>query len=149
MHCLPRFRPLCCHSSPRRGLRRAVPVIPALPPPSVPLPAVPPVPDLSISPTSPLPTIAQSPRTPVTPRRPLTRRIQTCDNYHLSSAPFSVAGASPMCVMEDEDTYAASLRAGLPSSPALKSPGAGAENEMQVDYPSPVDGAVFEWGPRN
>ncbi|RPD54741.1 hypothetical protein L226DRAFT_523022 [Lentinus tigrinus ALCF2SS1-7] len=134
---------------PRRGLRRPVPSVPALPPPSAPLPDVPPVPALSASPTSPLPTITASPVTPRTPasRPPLMHRTQTFDNYELSSSPFTVAGASPMCLAEDEDTFAAALRAGVPSSPSLLAKGR--ENDMQVDYPSPVDGAAFEWAKQN
>ena len=107
----------------------------AAPPPTAPLPALPP---LSSAPTpgSPLPSIVAS---PVTPRRPLAHRAQTFDNYALGSSPFSVAGTSPLCyVDDDEDAFAASLRAGVPSSP-------GPENAMQVDYPSPVDGGAFEW----
>ncbi|KAI0369681.1 hypothetical protein BV20DRAFT_346311 [Pilatotrama ljubarskyi] len=128
---------------PRRGLRRAAPPMPA-PPPTAPLPEVPPVPP---SPTSSrtLPTIVASPEQPTTPRRPLARRSQTCDNYDLTASPFSVAGASPMCITDEEDTFAAAC-AGLPSSPGLAP---GRENDMQVDYPSPIDGAAFEWSRRN
>ncbi|KAI0744224.1 hypothetical protein C8Q80DRAFT_1272792 [Daedaleopsis nitida] len=130
---------------PRRGLRRSVPAIPAPPPPSAPLPALP-NPGLTLSPTSPRPSL-QSPMTPLTPqsqRRPLARRTQTFDNYDLMSAPFSVAGTSPMCIAEDEDAFAAALCHG--SAPALLAASKGTENEMQVDYPSPVDGVVFDWG---
>ncbi|KAI0655893.1 hypothetical protein C8Q70DRAFT_1047052 [Cubamyces menziesii] len=123
---------------PRRGLRRAAPPMPA-PPPTAPLPAVPPVPS-SPSPSRTLPTIISE---PTTPRRPLTRRAQTCDNYDLTSSPFSIAGASPMCVTDDEDAFAAAC-AGLPSSPGFAL-GKGVENDMQVDYPSPVDHATFDW----
>ncbi|KAI0355715.1 hypothetical protein OH77DRAFT_307414 [Trametes cingulata] len=128
---------------PRRGLRRAAPPMPA-PPPNAPLPEVPPVPS---SPTTSrtLPTIVASPEQPTTPRRPLARRSQTCDNYDLTASPFTVAGASPMCVTDEEDMFAAAC-AGLPSSPGLA---LGRENDMQVDYPSPIDGAAFEWGRRN
>ncbi|KAI0762109.1 hypothetical protein BD413DRAFT_616605 [Trametes elegans] len=134
---------------PRRGLRRAAaPPMPAPPPPTAPLPDLPP---LSSSPSPPrtLATITASPSQPTTPRRPLARRSQTCDNYDLSSAPFAVAGASPMCVGdEDEDAFAAAC-AGLPSSPGWALGKGGAENAMQVDYPSPVDGAAaFEWARR-
>ena len=66
------------------------------------------------------------------------RRAQTTHNYDITSSPFTVAGVSPMCLTEDEDAFAAAaLRAGVPSK--------GVENEMQVDYPSPVDNTVFEW----
>ncbi|RDX42076.1 hypothetical protein OH76DRAFT_148046 [Lentinus brumalis] len=134
---------------PRRGVRRSVPSIPALPPPTAPLPDVPPVPQLSASPTSPLPTINASPITPRTPgsRRPLMYRAQTFDNYDLTSPQFTVAGASPMYIGEDEDTFAAALRSAVPPSPSLLTKGR--ENDMQVDYPSPVDGAAFEWAKQN
>ncbi|OSD07109.1 hypothetical protein PYCCODRAFT_796235 [Trametes coccinea BRFM310] len=131
---------------PRRGLRRAAPPMPAPPPPTAPLPEVPP-------PSSPtmrqaLPTITASPSQPTTPRRPLARRSQTCDNYDLTASPFSVAGASPMCVTDDEDAFAAAC-AGLPSSPGYALGGAGkGPDGMQVDYPSPVDGAPFDWDRR-
>ena len=115
--------------------------MPALPPPNVPLPAVPPLPSLTTSPTSPLPSILASPTTPQTPRRPLTHRAQTFDNYKLASSPFTLAGTSPMYFADDEDAFSAALRSGK-----------GAENThgsghvaMQVDYPSPVDGAPFDW----
>lgn len=102
------------------------------------------MPMLSVSPTSPLPTIAASPVTPRTPasasRRPLMHRAQTFDNYDLTSSQFTVAGASPMYIGEEEDAFAAAL----PPSPSLLTKGR--ENDMQVDYPSPVDGAAFEWG---
>ncbi|KAI0645934.1 hypothetical protein C8Q79DRAFT_911173 [Trametes meyenii] len=130
---------------PRRGLRRAAPPMPA-PPPSAPLPAVPPLPS-SPTPSRTLPTIVASPTQPSTPRRPLARRSQTCDNYDIAAAPFSVAGASPMCTNDDEDAFAAAC-AGLPSSPGWAM-GRGTENDMQVDYPSPVDGAAFEWGKKD
>ncbi|KAI0705102.1 hypothetical protein C8T65DRAFT_830646 [Cerioporus squamosus] len=134
---------------PRRGVRRSVPSIPALPPPNAPLPDVPPVPMLSASPTSPLPTITASPVTPRTPgsRRPLMHRAQTFDNYDLTSPSFTVAGASPMYIGEEEDMFAAALRSSVPPSPSLLAKGR--ENDMQVDYPSPVDGAAFEWGKQN
>ena len=74
-------------------------------------------------------------------------RAQTSDNYELTSSPFSVAGASPMCVAEDEDTFAAAMRAAVPPSPSLLTKGR--ENDMQVDYPSPVDGVAFEWAKQN
>lgn len=113
------------------------------PPPSVPLPAVPPVPT---TPSRQLPTIIASPTQPTTPpRRPLARRSQTCDNYDLTAAPFSVAGASPMCVTDEEDTFSAAC-AGVPSSPGYA---LGRENDMQLDYPSPIDGAAFDWGRHN
>ena len=70
-------------------------------------------------------------------------RAQTSDNYELTSSPFTVAGASPMCVPEDEDTSAAAMRAAVPPSPSLLTKGR--ENDMQVDYPSPVDHATFDW----
>ena len=125
--------------SPRRGLRRIVPPVPALPPPNAPLPAPP---ALSSSPTpSPLSTIVGSPTTPASPRRPLTRRVQTSDNYELTASPFSVAGASPICVAEDEDAFAASVAAF--GKRAL-------QDDMQVDYPSPVDGNMsFDWDARH
>ncbi|TBU33620.1 hypothetical protein BD311DRAFT_844622 [Dichomitus squalens] len=120
---------------PRRGLRRVAPPVPALPPPSAPLPAVP---ALSSSPTSPLSTIVGSPTSPASPRRPLARRAQTSDNYELTASPFTVAGSSPMCVADDEDAFAASVAA--LGKRAL-------QDDMQVDYPSPVDGPVsFDWG---
>ncbi|KAI0630123.1 hypothetical protein C8Q77DRAFT_1280284 [Trametes polyzona] len=127
---------------PRRGLRRAAPPMPA-PPPNAPLPALPPVAG-SPTPSRTLPTIVASPTQPSTPRRPLARRSQTCDNYDITASPFTVAGASPMCINEDDDAFSAAC-AGLPSSPGWAT---GRENDMQVDYPSPVDGGAFEWGSR-
>ena len=67
--------------------------------------------------------------------------MQTSDNYELTASPFSVAGASPICVMEDEDAFAASVAAF--SKRAL-------QDDMQVDYPSPVDGNMsFDWDARH
>ncbi|KAH9859072.1 hypothetical protein C2E23DRAFT_899352 [Lenzites betulinus] len=128
---------------PRRALRRAAaPPMPA-PPPNAPLPALPPVP-ASPTPSRTLPTIVASPTQPTTPRRPLAHRSQTCDNYDVTASPFSVGGISPMCV-SDEDTFAAAC-GGIPSSPGWAP---GIENGMEVDYPSPVDGASFDWARRN
>ncbi|KAI0821686.1 hypothetical protein BC628DRAFT_1328993 [Trametes gibbosa] len=129
---------------PRRALRRAAaPPMPA-PPPNAPLPALPPLP-VSSNPSRTLPTIIASPTQPTTPRRPLTHRSQTCDNYDIAASPFSVAGASPMYVHDDEDSFAAAC-GGLPSSPGWAT---GRENGMEVDYPSPIDGASFDWAKRN
>lgn len=50
-----------------------------------------------------------------------------------------------MCVTDEEDTFAAAC-AGVPSSPGYA---LGRENDMQLDYPSPIDGAAFDWGRRN
>ncbi|KAM5540193.1 hypothetical protein V8D89_006012 [Ganoderma adspersum] len=122
---------------PRRGLRRVVPPVPALPPPTSPLPAVPPVPTLSDSPSpSPLSTVIGSPVLPTALRKPLMRRAQTSDNYEFTASPFSLGGASPMCVVEGEDAF-----------PIMASPASGKhlQHEMQVDYPSPVDGSPFDW----
>ncbi|KAI8993882.1 hypothetical protein BD414DRAFT_411743 [Trametes punicea] len=131
---------------PRRGIRRAAPPMPAPPPPTAPLPDLPP---LSTSPSAfqALPTIVASPSQPTTPRRPFARRSHTCDNYDLTASPFSVAGVSPMCVNEDEDAFATAC-AGLPSSPGFVL-GKEFENGMQIDYPSPVDSATFDWGRRD
>ncbi len=120
--------------SSRRGLRRAMPPVPALPPPTSPLPAVPPVPALSGWP-SPLSTIAGSPVQPTASRKPLMRRAQTSDNYEFTASPFSLGGASPMCVVEGEDAFPL-------ASPAVEKR---VQHEMQVDYPSPVDGSPFDW----
>ena len=57
-------------------------------------------------------------------RRPLTRRMHALDN-------FGRAGGA----VEDACAHA------LP----VPHRRGGSENAMQVDYPSPVDGAAFEW----
>ena len=114
-----------------------MPPVPALPPPTSPLPAVPPVPTLSDSPSpSPLSTVAGSPVLPTALRKPLMRRAQTSDNYEFTASPFSLGGASPMCVVEGEDAF-----------PMAVSPASGKhlQHEMQVDYPSPVDSSPFDW----
>ncbi|KAI1795653.1 hypothetical protein LXA43DRAFT_913738 [Ganoderma leucocontextum] len=111
----------------RRGLRRVVPPVPALPPPTSPLPAVPPIPALSHS----LSTVFGSPVMPAASRPPLMRRAQTSDNYELTATAFSIGGVSPMCLVEGEDEFPIGKRV---------------VHEMQVDYPSPVDGSSpFDW----
>ena len=64
------------------------------------------------------------------------RRAQTSDNYEFTASPFSLGGASPMCVVEGEDAF-----------PMAVSPASGKhlQHEMQVDYPSPVDSSPFDW----
>ena len=64
------------------------------------------------------------------------RRAQMSDNYELMRASFILGGASPMCAVEGEATFT------LSAAPAV---GKRVQHEMQIDYPSPVDGAPFDW----
>ena len=84
------------------------------------VPALPP-------PTSPLPEVPPVPLLPAgasAARRPLTRRMHALDNGGRVSVEDACAPAHALPVPH---------RRG------------GSENAMQVDYPSPVDGAAFEW----
>ena len=112
--------------------------MPALPPPTSPLPELPPLP---ATPTAAVPAAAAPPA-----RRPLSRRTQTLDNYALAAAsPFSVAGAPSMLFTADGAEDGTGCTASVGALPIPRAAHPGAENAMQVDYPSPVDGGAFEW----
>ena len=71
-------------------------------------------------------------------RRPFSRRTSTLDNYHVAALQLDAARAR--CVPAGPGSAPLPIPIPMPQR-------CGVENamQMQVDYPSPVEGAAFEW----